>query len=275
AMGLTLTAGQLFDSRRGPHDAAFASWGGGGGCRIGVVNEEAAARYFGGNAIGGAVIDAAGRRTEIVGVVRSTLLRAGQRLAEPAMFLPFTQDFLPRMTAVLATPNVNDATLGAIRQRIAGVPGGRADRLVVTTFDDHLSNTALATERIAATLVGTFAVIAVMLGSLGLYGLMADAARRRQREFAMRLALGAQAWRVIRLVIADGLRLVGLGAAAGMLLSVLVAQRLAAIVPAAGWPSPVIWIAPLVLLTGAVAIASVIPARRALSADLLSLMRDL
>jgi ABC-type antimicrobial peptide transport system permease subunit len=262
AMGLTLTAGQLFDGR-------------GRGCRIGVVNEEAAARYFGGNAIGGAVIDAAGRRTEIVGVVRSTSLRAGQRLAEPAMFLPFTQDFLPRMTAVLATPNVNDVTLEAIRQRIAAVPGGRADRLVVTTFDDHLSNTALATERIAATLVGTFAVMAIVLGSLGLYGLMADAARRRQREFAMRLALGAQAWRVIRLVIADGLRLVGLGAAAGMLLSVLVAQRLAAIVPAAGWPSPVLWIAPLALLAGAVAIASVIPVRRALSADLLSLMRDM
>ena len=263
AMGLTLTAGQLFD---GLSDR---------GCRIGVVNEEAAGRYFGGNAIGGAVIDAAGRRTEIVGVVRSVSLRGGQRLAEPAMYLSFTDEFLPRMTALLATPNVNDDTLEAIRQRIASVPGGRADRLVVTTLDDHLSDTALAAERIAATLVGTFAVIAVVLGSLGLYGLMADAARRRQREFAMRLALGAQAWRVVRLVMADGLRLAGLGAAAGMPLSLLVAQRLAAIVPAADWPSPAIWIAPLVLLSGAVAIASVIPARRALSADLLSLMRDI
>ena len=266
AMGLTLTAGRLFDDR---------AWGEDRGCRVGIVNEEAAARYFGGYAIGGAVIDAAGRRTEIVGVVRSSALRGGQRLAEPAMFLSFTEEFLPRMTAVLATPNVNDDTLEAIRQRIATVPGGRADRLVVTTLDDHLSDTALAAERIAATLVGTFAVIAVVLGSLGLYGLMADAARRRQREFAMRLALGAQAWRVVRLVATDGLRLAGLGAGAGMLLSLLVARRLAVIVPAADWPSPAIWIAPLVLLTGAVAIASVIPARRALSADLLSLMRDI
>jgi ABC-type antimicrobial peptide transport system permease subunit len=124
-------------------------------------------------------------------------------------------------------------------------------------------------------LVGTFAVIAVALGSLGLYGLMADAARRRQREFAMRIALGAQAWRVVRLVMTEGLRLVGIGAAAGMLLSLLIAQRLATIVPSAGWPSPWIWIATIVLLAGAVAVASVIPARRALSADLLSLMRDM
>ena len=95
AMGLALISGQLFDGR-------------GRGCRIGVVNEEAAARYFGGNAIGGAVIDAAGRRTDIVGVVRSTSLRAGQRIAEPSLFVPLTQDYLPRMTAVLATPNVNE-----------------------------------------------------------------------------------------------------------------------------------------------------------------------
>jgi ABC-type antimicrobial peptide transport system permease subunit len=145
----------------------------------------------------------------------------------------------------------------------------------VTTLDDHLSSTAFAAERIAATLVGTFAAIAVTLGSLGLYGLMADAARRRQREFAMRIALGAQAWRVVRLVMAEGLRLVIVGAAVGMLLSLLVARWLAAIVPAGGWPSPAIWIAPLLLLAGAVAVASVIPARRALSADLLSLMRDM
>ena len=266
AMGVTLIAGQLFDGR---------GEGGSRGCRIGVINEEAAARYFAADAIGGAVIDASGRRTEIVGVIRSPELRAGRRLAEPALFVPVTQDYLPRMTALLATPNADDATLDAVRRRITAVPGGRADRLVVTTLDDHLSATALAPERIAATLVATFAVIAIVLGGIGLYGLMADAARRRQREFAMRMALGAQAWRVVRLVMGQGLRLAGIGAAAGMLLSLLVVHRLAEIVPAGGWPSPAIWFAPVILLAGAVAVASIIPARRALSADLLALMRDM
>ena len=88
AMGMTLVAGQLFDAERR-------------GCRIGVLNEEAAARFFGGHAIGGAVIDANGVRTEIVGVVRSPLLRTEQRLAEPALFVPMSQDLLPRMTALL------------------------------------------------------------------------------------------------------------------------------------------------------------------------------
>jgi hypothetical protein len=60
-----------------------------------------------------------------------------------------------------------------------------------------------------------------------------------------------------------------------MLGSLLVARWLTAIVPAPGSPSPAIWLAPVVLLAGAVAIASVIPARRALSVDLVSLMRDM
>ena len=261
-MGLTLQAGQLFDAN-------------GRGCRIGVVNEEAANRYFGGNAVGGAVIDGNGRRTEIVGVVRSALLRSAQRLVEPTLFLPAAQDYLPRLNAILATPNTRGGTLEEIRKRITAIPGGRADRLVVTTLDDHLSSTSLAPERIATTLVGTFAAIAVALGALGLYGLMADAARRRQREFAMRLALGAQGWRVVRLVMSEGMRLVAIGAGIGMLASLLVGRWMTTIVPAAGWPSPVIWMAPVVLLAGAVAIASVIPARKALSVDLVSLMRDM
>jgi ABC-type lipoprotein release transport system permease subunit len=260
AMGLTRVAGELFEAR-------------GRGCRIGVVNEEAATRYFGGQATGGAMIDANGRRTEIVGVVRSATLRTGQRPPEPALFLPINQDVLRRMTAIFPA-GTDSVTLEAIRQRIAQVPGGRPERLEVTTLGDHLSRTALAPERIATTLMAAFAGIAITLGGVGLYGLMSDAARRRQREFAMRLALGAQTWRVVRLVMFQGLRLAAIGAAAGMLGSLVIAHRLAAIVPGAGWPSMLIWVAPLLLLFGAAAIASVIPARRALAVDLLSLMRD-
>jgi putative ABC transport system permease protein len=123
-------------------------------------------------------------------------------------------------------------------------------------------------------LVAAFTVIALVLGGLGLYGVMADSARRRRREFAMRLALGAQGWRVVRQLMIEGMRLAGAGAIAGMIGSVLVARWLATITPGAGWPSPAIWIAAPLLLAAAVTVASAIPARRALSVDLLSLMRD-
>jgi ABC-type antimicrobial peptide transport system permease subunit len=220
------------------------------------------------------VIDANGVRTEIVGVVQSALLRTEQRLAEPALFLPMSQDLLPRMTALLSTATAGASIVAAIRQRMAQVPGGRPDRMVVTTLAAHLSNTAYAPERIAAVLVVAFTAIALVLGGLGLYGVMADFARRRRREFAVRLALGAQGWRVVRQLMSEGMRLAGVGAAAGMIASVLVARWLATITPGAGWPSPAIWIAAPLLLAAAVTVASAIPARRALSVDLLSLMRD-
>jgi putative ABC transport system permease protein len=94
-------------------------------------------------------------------------------------------------------------------------------------------------------------------------------------EFAMRLALGAQAWRVVRLVMGEGLRLMVIGAALGMLGSLLVARWMMTIVTAAAMPSLLLWLAAPAMLAAAVVIASVIPARRALSANLVSLMRDM
>jgi ABC-type antimicrobial peptide transport system permease subunit len=262
AMGFTRLDGELFDAATG-------------GCRIGVVNEEAASTFFGGKAVGGAVIDTYGRRTVIVGVVRSALLRAQQRQVEPTLYLPMWQDVLQRMSVLLDTPSASAVMVNRIRAQMAQVPNGRPDRLQVRSLDDHLSATALAPERIAAVLVGAFAIIALALGILGLYGVMADAARRRQREFAVRLALGAQGWRVVRQLMGEGMRLVTAGVAAGMIASLLVARWLATITPGAGTPSlPVLLAAPL-LLAVAVVIASVVPARRTLSVDLLTIMRDL
>jgi putative ABC transport system permease protein len=261
AMGLSPIAGRVFSDDPGPDS-----------CRVGVINQEAAELYFGGNAVGGAVIDSAGRRTEIVGVVHSPLFRASQRRVEPAFYLPMAQDFRPLMTLILAAREMDDEMLTAARRRLDGVPGGR-DSPVVTTLDAHLARTALAPERIAATLVGASAATALTLGVLGLYGAMSDTARQRRREIATRIALGAQSWRVIRQVTSEGLRLAGAGAVAGILGSLLVARWLTRITPAAGSPAVWVWLAAPLVLVGAVAIASVLPARRALTLDPLTIMR--
>jgi len=104
AMGLVPVAGTVFGED-------FSH-----GCRVGVINQEAAERYFGGNAVGAAVIDATGRRTEIIGVVRSAPLRSAQRRVEPAIYYPVAQDVRPRMTLVLGVP---DASCSAY---IASIP---------------------------------------------------------------------------------------------------------------------------------------------------------
>jgi hypothetical protein len=260
-MGLSTTAGRVFDA-----DTR--------GCRVAVVNEEADERYFGGSAVGSAIIDRAGRRTNIIGVVRSIVLRAAQRAVEPTLYLPVNQDFIPRMTMMMETGGVSRSRLRELQRRIALIPGGREDRIIVKTLDDHLSRTALAPERIASVLVAASAAIALLLGMLGLYGIMSDAARRRQREFALRIALGARDGHVVGQVVAEGMRLVTAGITAGLLGSALVAQWVSRITPVAE-PLPIwIWIAAPLTLALAVAVASVLPVRKALASDPLRIMKD-
>ena len=190
-MGLPIAKGREFDATPGA-------------CRVAVVNEQAEALYFNGDAAGGAVIDARGRRTSIVGVVGSNQLRASQRPVQPAIYFPMEQDFLFRMTMIAETGGVTAGVLRQLHRRLEMIPGGREDKIVVKTLDDHLSRTAYAPERIATVLVGASAAIALVLGGLGLYGVDGEAARRRRREFAVRLALGAHGWRVVRQLMAEG-----------------------------------------------------------------------
>ncbi len=260
-MGLTPIAGKIFSN--------FATTN---GCRVGVINQEANELYFGGNAIGAAIIDTAGHRTEIIGVVRSLPLRTSQRRVEPAIYLPMTQNFLPRMTAILQTRNANDATLTTLRKTLEGIPGGRRPP-DVRTLEQHLSRIALAPERIATVLVGASAAMALALGVLGLYAAMSDATRQRRREFGVRLALGAKGWRLVADVLSEGVRLATVGTAAGLVGSLFVARWLSRVTPNAGSLTVWIWLAAPAALLIAVAVASVFPARQALATDPLTIMR--
>jgi ABC-type antimicrobial peptide transport system permease subunit len=260
-MGLTVTLGTPFSPTPLP------------GCRLGLVNEEANSEYFGGHAIGGAIIDGSGHRTNIIGVVHSPPLRASQRQAEPAIYLPMTQDFLPRMTLIIRSRDASAATIASLRSRLDGIPGGKSPA-IVTTLEAHLSRIALAPERIATVLIGASAAIALLLGGVGLYGAMADAVRQRRREFGVRLALGSPGWRLVNEVLGEGARLAAAGTMAGLLLSWLVARWLSEISPSADPPPVWIWAAAPVALLVAVLIASVLPARLALATDPLTVMRD-
>jgi hypothetical protein len=260
-MGMPALAGRLFDQTL---DA----------CRVAVVNRQAADLFVGGDAVGGAIIDRLGRRTRVIGVVGTTQLRAAQRAVQPMVYFPQEQDFQPRMTMIMETGGVDRPTLERLHRRIALIPGGREERIIVKTLDEHLSRTALAPERIATVLVGASATIALALGMLGLYGIMSDAARRRQREFALRIALGAGGSHVVGQVISEGIRIVIAGTITGLIGSAVVAQWIASVTPTDEPLSPWIWIAAPLTLALAVMIAAVLPARRALASDPLMIMKD-
>ena len=142
------------------------------------------------------------------------------------------------------------------------------------TLDSYLASTALAPERIATTLTAAAAAIALGLGILGLSGAMADAARMRRRDTALRVALGAPAWRIAGRVLADGARLAAGGLMAGAIMAFFVARWVTQIT---GNEQPIpwsVWVIAPAALVAAVAVASVFPARDAMAADPLSIMRD-
>ena len=242
-------------------------------CRTGVVNEAAARHFFAGDALGGAILDAAGRRTTITGVVNTTDLRVGQRAAQPALYMAIGQEFIPRMSLLLRVRTVNADVLSRIERSIAAVEGGRMPPLVVA-LDVHLARTALSAERIATILVSASALIGILLGVFGLYGAMSDAGRHRRREFAVRAALGARGRHIVAEVLQDGLRLATAGVVLGLLGSVLVERWLSTFLRQSDTRPVLVWVAPIAVLLSCVLVASVLPARRAMAVSPLNVMKE-
>jgi hypothetical protein len=241
-------------------------------CREAVVNEEAAERFFGGRAAGASVIDALGRRTAIVGVIRSPLLRASQRRVEPAIYLPLTANFQPRMTLIVTGRDAGGLSVERVARQLEAVAGGEI--VAVASLETHLARTALAPDRIATRLVGVSAGLALVIGLLGIAGAMSDAARQRRREIALRIAVGASARRIVTQVLREGARLAAAGAASGMIASLGVAEWMRRIAPDASAPAPWIWIAAPALLGALVLVGGLLPARRALAVDPILIMRE-
>jgi ABC-type lipoprotein release transport system permease subunit len=244
------------------------------GCRIGIVNQEAADLYFGGNAVGAAVIDDQGRRTDIIGVVHAGPLGAFQRSAEPTLYLPMPQDVLTSMNMIVQVRDVNGPTLADLRRRLEEVPGRGLSPLIVRTFETYLNQTSLAPLRIATVLLGASATMALLLSVLGLFSALSDAARQRRHELAIRIALGASRWRVIGQVLGQGVRLACAGMLAGIVMSLALSRWMRRITPGSSSPALWMWVAAPLALAGVVSIASILPARRALMTNPLTIMHD-
>ena len=262
-MSFSLVAGHIFPDIPSPRP-----------CRVAVVNQEASDLYFGGKAIGAAVIDDTGRRTEIIGVVRAAPLGTFQRRIEPTIYFPMEQDYPPYMTLVLAAQKATPSLLDKLYRTIEAVPGRGPAPIIVKTLEAHLGQTALAPLRIATTIVGACGVTAFMLSILGLYGALSDAARQRRRELAVRIALGAQRRHVIGQVLGEGARLACAGTLVGLSASLVLTRPLVRITSSGSQPDLWVWLTAPAVLAGTVGIASILPARRSLMVNPVTLMRD-
>lgn len=260
AMGIPLVAGRLF-----PDEPS--------GCRVALINQQAADLYFNGNGIGDAVIDDQGNRTRVIGIVHPAPLTTFERRTEPVIYFPMAQDYASRMSLLIAARNTGGFVLDDLRRAIAAVPG-RTSPPVVETIQTHLGETALAPLRIAMVIFAASAITALALSAIGLIGALNEAARQRRRELAIRLALGARRRHVIFEVLREGGTLACLGSLAGMFASFLLLPILDRITPIGGASTIAAWLATPLLLCGVVVVASIFPARRAVLKRPVSILRD-
>jgi putative ABC transport system permease protein len=139
---------------------------------------------------------------------------------------------------------------------------------------DRLLSDAIASSAFRSRLLAAFALIALMLAVIGLYGILAYTVTQRTREFGVRFALGARGGEVVRLVVAHGMRLVVVGLAFGMLGAIAASRLLRSQLEGVNTTDPTVFLAVITLLAGAGLAACVVPARRATRISPITALRD-
>jgi putative ABC transport system permease protein len=245
---------------------------------VAVINDTLAKLYFPkGGALGHRVRVSARVVTwrTIVGVVKDVHERGYELAMKPATYYPFeqmTDTWATPETLVVRTTGDPEALTSAVRKVIASVDPEQPIA-AVRTMDDILDKD-VADRHQQMTLLTAFAALALLLASLGLYGLLAYTVTQRSREIGLRMALGASASRVVGMVVLRGVML----SAAGLLLGIGAAWALARtmrrLLFGVAATDPGTYAAVAGLLSVIAAAACWIPARRAVRIDPITVLRE-
>ncbi len=240
-----------------------------------IVDDVLATRHWGtaGNAIGKLMNpnNGPGKYATIVGVVGHVRKGGPHTEGEPQIYMPLAQNAIWRASYVVRSNGDPRALFGAIRQAVKAVDPAIAVAQL-TTMNDVIAS-ATAKERFNAVALIGFAVAALLLASVGLYGVMAYLVTQRMQEIGIRLALGGQPRQVVRLVLAEGLRMSAAGIGIGLVLAAALSRTMHGLVFGVTETDVATYAGVAVLLAVVAMCASYIPARRATRIDPLLTLR--
>ena len=237
-----------------------------------VIISEAMARRFwtDGEAVGRLV-----RRHDhprlIVGVASDAKVRTLGEAPRNMVYLPYSQRFTPSLTVVARTSTDPERT--ALALLTAGRDLDPDLRVVETkTMDRHVGLMRLP-QQLSAFILSTFAVLALALAAIGLYGVVSYSVARRTREIGIRMALGVDGRLVVRLLVAGGLKLVVIGGALGLALAVAATRLLGGLLFEVDVLDPLTFLGVPLALGVAALLAAYVPARRASRVDPVTALR--
>jgi len=240
-----------------------------------VINETMARQFWPGADPVGARVQVnwthPDQHPEIVGVVGDVRGSALDADVRPTIYFAYAQEPTGSMTLVVRHSGEPGPLVGAVRSIVRDL-----DRDVpltdVATMATRLTR-SMSDRRYPMLLLSGFAVLAMLLAAIGLYGLLSYVVSRRTREIGVRMALGADQPTVLRMVLRDGVRLTLIGVVAGAIASVAAARALGHLLYGVGPTDPLTFAAVGLLLVVVATIASYLPAARATRVDPVEALR--
>jgi len=257
AMGIPLRRGRLF-TEQDTKDAP----------RVAIISEAMAKQFFPDE-------DPIGKRIhvtngpvvyrEIVGIVGNVKQYGLDEKTPVETYEPFAQQPVSFMSLVVRTTGDPTALSGAIRGEVLSLDKEQPVSSIRTL--DQLISTSIAQQRFAMLLLGVFAVVAMVLAAVGIYGVMSYSVTQRTHEIGIRMALGASSTNVLRLVVGHGMRLTLIGIGLGLILAFLLTRLMATLLFDVSATDLTTFAVFSVSLTAIALVACLVPARRALKVD--------
>jgi putative ABC transport system permease protein len=271
ALDLPIVAGRAFTSADGPAAPAVC-----------IVSEAFAARFLKGRAAVGTrlvlprmIFGPGGPPpvVEIVGVARQAKVAAAETEPRPHVYVPLAQNNW-WVASLVVRPDRGEAAALVEPVRAAMARVDRERVLAQPRTMGTIAHEATARPRFRAVLVGAFALLALTLAAVGVFGVLSQLVQQRMREFGVRIALGASRKNVIGLVVRHAARITTIGLASGLALAFALGRLLTTLIFPIAPTDPVAYtVAPLVAVATA-AVACVVPAWRATRVDPATAFRE-
>jgi putative ABC transport system permease protein len=208
---------------------------------------------------------------EIVGVVGDVKNRSLNSDVNPAYFVPQAQVPFNQMTMIVKTNNDPNSLITTVQHEVNAMDK-ELPVFNIKTMDDYIA-ASVAAPRFNTTLLAIFAAVALVLTIVGLYGVMSYSVAQRTNEIGIRMALGAQTHDVLRLIVAQGFKLILLGLAIGLVGAFAVMRVISSLLFGVTTKDPLTFAAVAVLLAFVALLACYIPARRAARVDPMEALR--
>ena len=252
-MGVPIVAGRAFDER----DRQGTTF-------VTVVNETLARRLFPNldpPAVVGQQVRAYGNATEIIGVAANVRSRRPEMAPDPELYFPFAQLPVPNMSYVVRAQGDPAALTGPIRATL-GQMTSHVALAAVRTFEEVIA-TANRTSGLLSWLSVLFGVLAAALAILGIYSVMSYTVAQRERELAIRAAVGASRSSLLSMVLREGLLMSGAGIAAGAVIAAAASSVLGSLLYGVSATDPVVFAGSAAGLAAVALAGYLIPASRA------------